>query len=183
MKRVDRHNFVVFPYRYAVRDNGDINNGGIDLTTNPERISDIHEVADYPWLRNFLVTVNAEGGLFMTFGCVAGSVTHSFCGYIDFSLRPETPESLKMSLGILDEQFYAYLTQAMPEGETRTQGIKYAQSILRWNLSPLEIRGEFYSKVNLTFDALEEEGAAWAVEHVGYFLTKVYPTLTPLKTA
>ncbi|HGW3646901.1 TPA: hypothetical protein ACNIB0_001441 [Citrobacter koseri] len=182
MKRVDRHHFVVFPYRYQVRDDGEINNGGIDLTTSPGRISDIHEVEDYPWLRTFLVMVNAEGGLFMTFGCVAGPVSNSFCGYIDFSLRPGTPEQLKKDLVMLDERFYEYLTQAMPEGEIRTQGMKYAQSILRWNLSPLEIRGESYSKVNLTFDALEENGAAWAIEHVCYFLTKVYPSLTPVKT-
>lgn len=119
----------------------------------------------------------------MTFGCVAGPANNSFCGYIDFSLRPGTPERLKKGLVMLDEQFYEYLTQAMPEGEIRTQGMKYAQSILRWNLSPLEIRGESYSKVNLTFDALEENGAAWAIEHVCYFLTKVYPSLTPVKTA
>lgn len=176
MKKVDRHNFVVFPYQRAIREDGEINNGGIDLTINPEKISDIHEVADYPWLRKFLTLINAEDELFMTFGCVAGSVGQSFCGYIDFSLRPDAPQRLKDDLLVLDDQFYEYLSHAMPEGETRTEGIKYARSILHWTLSPLEIRGESYSKVNLTFDALEEEGVAWAIDHVCYFLTKVYPS-------
>lgn len=177
MKRVDRHNFVVFPYKRAIREDGEINNGGIDLTKFPERISDIHEVADYPWLRRFLTLINAEGEMFMTFGCVAGPAEQSFCGYIDFSLRPDAPQRLKDGLLMLDDQFYEYLSQAMPEGETRTQGMKYAQSILRWNLSPLEIHDESYSKVNLTFDALEEDGVVWAIDHVCYFLTKVYPSI------
>lgn len=65
----------------------------------------------------------------------------------------------------------------MPEGETRQQAMKYADYTSRWTLSPLEIYGESYSKVNLTVDADGESGAAWLVDHLRNFLVEVYPSL------
>lgn len=177
MKRSDRHNFINFPYSYEIRDSGEVNNGGIDLTSEPDRIDEIHEVSSYPWLKEFLRLVNSKSGMFMTFGCAAGVINNSFCGYIDFSLRPASPTLLKERLINLDELFYEYLSQAMPEGEIRLQGIRYARNVLRWTLSPLQIRGESYAKVNLTFDTDGPEGAAWIFDHLGFFLTKEYPSL------
>jgi len=177
MEKVDRHHFVKFPYRAQERPTGEVNNGGIDLIAEPERINEIHEVESFPWLKNFLVLVNAKDGLFMTLGCVAGYVEGSFCGYIDLSIRPTASLLHREKLPNLDEMFYAYLERAMPEGETRTQALKYAHSILHWTLSPLEIHGEFYSKVNVNFDAAQEDGVVWAIEHLAFFLTNEYPLL------
>jgi hypothetical protein len=64
--KVNDH-FTRFPYKKQVRDNGDINNGGIDLVKEPERIIEIHELNDWPWLKRFVQEINAPNGLFMTF--------------------------------------------------------------------------------------------------------------------
>lgn len=177
MEKSERHHFVSFPYRPAIREDGEINNGGFDLTLEPERISEIHEIKDYPWFRDFLISVNTYGLLFMTFGCALGSLEESFCGYIDFSLRPDSPTHLRVDLSQLDDLFYQYLAGAMPDEETRIRGIEYARSILHWTLSPLEIRGESYAKVTLTFDASQQEGVAWVFDHLSYYLTISYPSL------
>lgn len=178
MKKVERHNFVKFPYRQQERATGEINNGGIDLTAEPERINEIHEVESYPWLKNFLILLNSNDGIFMTLGCVAGHIENHFCGYIDFTVRPKASSKFRENLVNLDEMFYAYLEKAMPEEETRIRALEYAHSILDWTLSPLEIQGEFYSKVNVNFDALQEEGVIWAIDHLGFFLTKDYPLIS-----
>lgn len=67
--------------------------------------------------------------------------------------------------------------------ESPQQAIQYIQNSLLWLLSPLEIYGEVYSKVNLTFRARQQEGLVWTFDHLTYFLTRYYPnyiaTLTP----
>ncbi|HHL2712810.1 TPA: hypothetical protein ACQ39K_004431 [Yersinia enterocolitica] len=175
-----RDHFVKFPYRKEIRENGDINNGGIDLLKEPHRIDEIHEAQNFPWLKKFLVDVNNHDGLFMTFGCAFGNVEDNFCGYIDFSIRPDGPKSAKEIINEIDHQFMSYLHDVMPEGETRQQAMKYAHHISHWLHSPLEIYGESYSKVNLTVDADGEDGAAWLVDHVRHFLVEVYPSLPHL---
>ncbi|MFP1749183.1 hypothetical protein [Lonsdalea quercina] len=172
-----RDHFVKFPYRKEIRENGDINNGGIDLVKEPHRIEEIHEAESLPWLKKFLVDVNSHDGIFMTFGCVFGNVEDSFCGYIDFSIRPSGEVSAKERISEIDRQFMSYLHDVMPKGETRQQAMEYAEHTSRWILSPLEIYGEFYSKVNLTIDADGESGAAWLVDHLRHFLVEVYPSL------
>lgn len=177
MEKVERHNFVKFPYRRQQRDTGDINNGGIDLVTEPERINEIHEVESFPWLKKLLILVNSKDGVFMTLGCVAGHLDDHFCGYIDFTVRPLASHKFRENLINLDEMFYDYLKKAMPEEETRIRALEYARSILHWTLSPLEIQGECYSKVNVSFDARQEEGVIWAIDHLGFFLINEYPLL------
>lgn len=46
--------FVKFPYRREIRDDGEINNGGINLIKEPHRINEIHEVKDALGLNYFL---------------------------------------------------------------------------------------------------------------------------------
>ncbi|WP_455871882.1 hypothetical protein [Serratia proteamaculans] len=181
MEVVKREHFVVFPYKYQVRDNGDINNGGIDLTRNPERLQDIHELNEYPWLYRFVEAINAPGCLFMTFGCAVGITDGNILGYVDFSVRSDEREFLKEDLVNLDDYFYSYLHDAMPEGETRQQATQYARQSLHWCLSPLEIYGETYSKVTLTFRMKEDAGAAWVFDQIHYFLSEQYPSLPHIK--
>ncbi|HIE8865506.1 MULTISPECIES: hypothetical protein [Klebsiella] len=176
MEFTERYNFTRFPYRRDVRENGDINNGGFDLIQFPEKINDIHEVNDFPWFKDFIVQVNSVDGLFMTLGCAIGYEEEILYGYIDFSLRPNTPITIKNKLINLDEHFYEYLSQAIPHEESRLKAIQYTQHHFLWLASPLEIYGEEYSKVNLTFREKNQSGLAWAFDHLSYFLTKHYPS-------
>lgn len=175
MEKVERVHFIRFPYRKDIRDNGDINNGGFDLVQFPEKINDIHEIADYPWLKDFIKRVNDKDGIFMTLGCAIGYEDDILYGYIDFTCRPKAPGEVKEDLITLDDQYYTYLSQAMPDEETRQRAIRYAQQNLLWLSSPLEIYDESYSQVNLTFRAREQDGLKWAFDHLNYFLTEVYP--------
>lgn len=176
MEMIDRHNFTRFPYRRDVRENGDINNGGFDLIQFPEKINDIHEVQDFPWFKDFIAEINSIDGLFMTLGCAIGYEEDMLYGYIDFSLRPNTPATIKNDLVNLDDHFYKYLSQAMQDEETRQKAIQYTQSIFLWLASPLEIYGEEYTKVNLTFREKNQDGLSWAFDHLCYFLTKQFPS-------
>lgn len=175
MQSLKRHNFVIFPYRPREHGDGEFNNGGIDLVREPHRIKEIHEIHGYPWLKEFISAVNETEGIFMTFGCAVGVVDECLCGYIDFSLRPESDTKLRRLLASMDDMFIAYLNQAIPDGEMRRKSIPYAQQISEWKISPLEIRGHMYSKLNLTFHARQEEGVRWLIEHLQFFLTKYYP--------
>lgn len=167
--------FTLFPYRKEVRENGDINNGGIDLIKDPHRINEIHELTDYPWLKDFVSKINAKDGCFMTFGCVCGPGDGVNYGYIDFSLRPDSPLSLRKSITTLDEDFYSYLEKAMQETENPQEAINYAQQCFVWEWSPLEIYGETYEKVTVTFAYRDQAGIEWALDHLQYFLTIDYP--------
>ncbi|QLK60880.1 hypothetical protein GE278_08970 [Enterobacteriaceae bacterium Kacie_13] len=175
MDKTERHNFTKFPYRSQIRENGDINNGGFDLVQYPEKIHDIHEINEYPWFRDFITSINKKDGLFMTFGCAIGHDEPFLHGYIDLSCRHNVSERIKKEIDNLDVNFYEYLSQAIPDGETRQQATQYIQSILLWLSSPLEIYGESYSKVNLTFRARQEDGLKWAFDHLSYFLTEYFP--------
>ncbi|MFW7214622.1 hypothetical protein [Enterobacter sp. BNK-22] len=176
MEMTDRHNFTRFPYRRDIRENGDINNGGFDLIQFPEKINEIHEVKEFPWLKDFISEVNSADGLFMTLGCAIGYEEDILYGYIDFSLRPNTPNELKLDLVNLDVKFMNFISDAFPEEAAHQQAIQYLQKIFLWLSSPLEIYGEEYSKVNLTFRERNQEGLAWAFDNLCYFLTKYYPS-------
>ncbi|EGO8461992.1 hypothetical protein ACP26F_14470 [Franconibacter pulveris 1160] len=175
MEKVNRVNFNRFPYRREVRENGDINNGGFDLILFPEKINDIHEITEYPWFKDFIQRVNSKTGIFMTMGCAIGYEGDVLYGYIDFTCRPEAIDAIKEDLITLDNQYHAYLSQAMPDEETRQRAIEYVQHILLWLASPLEIYGESYSQINVTFREREQDGLKWAFDHLAYFLTEYYP--------
>lgn len=176
MQRLKRHNFVVFPYRPAERIDGEFNNGGIDLTSQPQRIAEIHEIYGYTWLKEFLIRVNAPEGLFMTFGCEIGVVEKMLCGYVDFSLRPTSNIYLRDHLCSFDDMFIAYLCHAIPDRELRSKSVPYAQQILEWKISPLEIQGHTYSKLNVTFHADQSEKVEWVMSHLAFFVTSYYPS-------
>lgn len=175
MQRLKRHNFVRFPYRPCERGDGEFNNGGIDLTKEPHRITEVHELHGYPWFKDFIATVNDRQSLFMTFGCTIGTLDEHLCGYVDFSLRPDTDKRLREHLVSMDDMFIAYLNSAMPDGEMRRKSIPYAQQISEWKLSPLEIHGHNYLKLNLTFHARQEEGVKWLFQHLQFFLLRFFP--------
>ncbi|WP_416414145.1 hypothetical protein [Pantoea sp. App145] len=174
MQHLKRHNFVIFPYRPCEHGDGEFNNGGIDLIREPHRITELHELHGYPWFKEFFTKVNASEGLFMTFGCAIGILDEFLCGYIDFSLRPNSDIRLRRQLASMDDMFIAYLNHSIPDGEMRRKSIPYAQQISEWKISPLEIHGHTYAKLNLTFHARQEEGVKWLIEHLQFFLTKYF---------
>lgn len=169
--------FVKFPYRPAVRENGDINNGGIDLIKEPHRINEIHELEGAAWLKEFIEETNKPDKLFMTLGCVWGQEDGKpIFGYVDFSLRPEAPAKLRSLLHQLDEDFYRYLHNAMvsAQAENPSEATQYARNCLAWELTPLEIYGQTYQKVTLVFRSPNHEIAAWIWGHLNYFLNAYY---------
>lgn len=177
MDTVEREHFISFPYRREIRENGNINNGGIDLVKSPERLDEIHELYNYPWLKELVKIINSDSGRFMTLGCELGDYDDHFLGYIDFSLRPEESDFLKNDMVNLDLYFYEYLNNAMMQEENHAQAIEYTQQILHFLLSPLEIYDKTYSKVTVTFRAKEEAGVSWAIEHLVCFLHLHYSSL------
>ncbi|WFQ80295.1 hypothetical protein PXH59_03785 [Xenorhabdus sp. SF857] len=171
--------FTKFPYRKEVRDD-DINNGGIDLVKEPHRISEIHELNGALWLKNFIINTNSNDKLFMSFGCVQGSGdNNSILGYVDLSLRPESPVEYRSDIKIMDELFIQYLRDSMiSQGmENPQQAIEYAQSVLVWEWTPLEIYGKTYEKFCVTFQASEIEGIVWVFDHLDCFLNQYYPSI------
>lgn len=172
-----KDHFVKFPYRRETRDNGDINNGGIDLVKEPHRINEIHELAGAPWLKSFISALNDDGGYFMSFGCVYGPEADCNMGYVDFSFRPEVDAHRRHEIINLDIAFYDYLTKAMDKAENPEAAINFARSSLVWERSPLEIYGETYEKVTITFAYRDQAGVEWLFDHLQYFLTVYYPSL------
>ncbi|WP_241597334.1 hypothetical protein [Rosenbergiella epipactidis] len=174
--------FIKFPYRKEVRDNGDINNGGIDLVLEPQRISEIHEINGFTWLKRFIQTINSENGFFMTFGCVAGR-EEKIVGYIDFSVRPQATSSLRTYVHNLESLFYSYLHESMSNmgQENPQQATDYAKMSLIWEETPLEIYGQTYSKLTVIFQVVSEDAAEWIFSHLEYFLSEYFPSLPHVK--
>lgn len=177
---IHNDHFVKFPYIKEIRDNGDINNGGIDLVKEPHRIDEIHELEGAPWLKLFISAINSPDSYFMSFGCVYGPIEDYFAGYIDFSLRPNAPIHLRQLLNRLDEDFYIYLEEDIQKktGNPK-EAIQYAKNYCSWEISPLEIYGQAYDKVGLNFQYHDQTGIAWIFEHLQYFLTNHYPSTHP----
>ena len=179
--KVNDH-FTRFPYKKQVRDNGDINNGGIDLVKEPERIVEIHELNDWPWLKRFVEEVNAPNGLFMTFGCDFGPHETYYTGYIEFSLRPESRQPTTDDLRILDEHFYHWIGDLYSDDKSEPHPLAYSQSSLRWEYTPLEYHG-IYEKVSVWYRLTEPAGAEWLINHLRHFLLEIYPSLPHVGTA
>lgn len=82
----DSDHFKRWPYIPELREDGNNNNGGIDLIEHPERITLIHEATDENGLRPLLIEMNKPGGQFMSLGCASG-MDGTYDSYIEFTLR------------------------------------------------------------------------------------------------
>lgn len=169
-------NFLRFPYRKQTHDDGRVNNGGIDLTIEPDRIDEIQEAQNYPWLKKFLSEVNGPNGLFMTFGCDFGPYENYYAGYFDFSFRPHKRPSSVDALRSLDENFYKWISDLYSDDTSELDPLGFALAMLQWSHSPLEYQGTF-DKVGLWYRHQEIGGCEWLVNHVRHFLVEVYPSL------
>lgn len=172
--------FVKFPYRKDTREDGGVNNGGIDLVLTPERINEITELQDWPWLKRLIVDVNSPEGHFMTFGCDFGSDEDVYAGYVEFSFRPSMRQPTTNDLRILDEHFYVWINALYSDDNSELSPIDYCRRNLSWEYTPLEYEG-IYEKVSVWFRAIEIAGAEWLINHLRYFLVETYPSLPHLK--
>ncbi|MES4613524.1 hypothetical protein V2154_13180 [Ewingella sp. CoE-038-23] len=172
--------FTRFPYRKEVREDGGVNNGGIDLILEPNRIEEIHEISDWPWLKRFVSEVNNSDGHFMTFGCDFGPDEEFYAGYVEFSFRPSMRKRTTEDLRILDEHFYKWISELYLDDKSEPHPLAYSQSCLAWEYTPLEYQGT-YEKVSVWFRSREVGGAEWLMNHVRHFLVDIYPSLSHLK--
>lgn len=70
------------------REDGEINNGAINLVLYPEKIDLIHEATEKNRLRQLLIYLNRDDGDFITLGCSYGQLEDGYYyGYLEFSLR------------------------------------------------------------------------------------------------
>ncbi|WP_312980066.1 hypothetical protein [Atlantibacter sp.] len=168
--------FTRFPYRKEIRDDGSINNGGIDLIAEPERIVEIHEIKDWPWLQRLVEDVNLKAGHFMTFGCDFGLDDNYYAGFIEFSFRPSMRQPTTEDLRILDEHFYKWISGLYSDDKSEPSAIDYCRGSLSWEYTPLEYHGT-YEKVSVWFRATVPEGAEWLINHLRHFLVEIYPSL------
>jgi hypothetical protein len=78
--------FKIFPYDADLK-NGRTNNGGFDLVGEPEKISEIKELDDKPWLRKIILHLNRTDGPLKSYGCDFVQEESSAWGYVDFAIR------------------------------------------------------------------------------------------------
>ncbi len=60
-----------FPYQREVKEKS-VNHGYFDYKRNPDQISNIPEVKDWPELEDFIRAINRSEGFFRTLGCDVG---------------------------------------------------------------------------------------------------------------
>lgn len=96
--------FQLFPYRHDF-ENGRSNIGGIDLTKEPERIDEIHELSEFPRLKQVVYDINVQPTPIMTLGCLIeqDNITKIWHAYFDFCFR--NPSVNHNKLLYLDEWY------------------------------------------------------------------------------
>lgn len=172
--------FIRFPYKKEVHEDGAVNNGGIDLTLEPHRVSEIHEISSWPWLKRFVEEVNRSNGHFMTLGCDFGMDDGYHCGYIEFSFRPAMRQPTTSDLRILDEHFYEWISSLYLDDTSEPHPLEYCMGSLAWEYTPLEYKGT-YEKVSVWFRATDPQGAEWLINHLRHFLVEIYALLPHVK--
>jgi len=88
IKRSQEGHWGYFPY--APNFTGDrTNNGGIDLTKEPHRIDEIHELNETPNLKTAIKLLNSQESPFMTTGFLSErSEDGLYYGYIEYCFKP-----------------------------------------------------------------------------------------------
>lgn len=163
--------FKVFPYRSDFTD-GRTNNGGIDLTREPHRVSEISEAANFPELFKFIREMNAQESPFMTLGCDAGEVEGIFAGYIEFSFKDECLANNMEFILSLDDKFYEWCFRQSPEMAAAVR------SALAWEYSTFSYHGiSVRKKVGFFFRAIHQQAAGQLLDCIRYYLLNVcsYP--------
>lgn len=128
--------YVQWPYRVDLED-GRTNIGAIDLTRNPERIDEIHELSDMPILKKKIALLNSENNGVMTLGmlCEKSPDNGTWYSYLEFGFRPDYDYS-DVNLAETDSLFYNHISF--------TQGDGFAEALkphLTWEGQSLTLYG------------------------------------------
>lgn len=139
--------FKLFPYRKDYSD-GRTNNGGIDLTREPWRLSEITESTDFPALRTLLEEFNKPQTAYITLGCEAAVEDEIFHGYIEFTFKNESVANDLSFIGTLDDNFYHWARHKSLELEHALR------TALVWEYSKFSLHGSSErAKVSIFFRA------------------------------
>lgn len=161
--------FKVFPYRSDFAD-GRMNNGGIDLSLEPHRISEISEATDFPELFKFISEMNAPESPFITLGCEAGEDDSIFAGYIEFSFKNERVANDIEFISSLDEKFYAWSSHQNPEM------VAAIRASLAWEYSTFLYRGTSKrTNVAFFFRAAHQQAAGQLIDYIRHYFLNVCP--------
>lgn len=159
--------FKVFPYRSDFAD-GRTNNGGIDLTREPHRISEISEANNFPELFKFIREMNTQESPFITLGCEASEDDGIFVGYIEFSFKDERIANDIDFISNLDKNFYEWCSHQSPE---MAMAIRAA---LAWEYSTLLYHGTAErKKIGLFFHAAHQQAAGQLIDYIRHYLINV----------
>jgi hypothetical protein len=159
--------FKVFPYRSDFA-GGRTNNGGIDLTREPHRISEISEATDFPELFRFISEMNTQESPFITLGCEAGEGDGAFAGYIEFSFKDERIANDIDFISSLDGKFYEWCSRQSPE---MAQAIRAA---LAWEYSTFLYHGTAErKKIGFFFRATHQKAAGQLIDYIRHYLLNV----------
>lgn len=89
-KCTDTKNFSHWPFvAEETREDGEKNNGGIDLISNPEQIEAIHEATEENGLILIIKQLNSKKSPFMTLGCGSGQIKTAYYSYLEFTFRDQ----------------------------------------------------------------------------------------------
>ena len=131
-----RDNYKRWPFS-ADLENGRTNIGAINLTKEPERISEIHELSHTPKLRKAIYLINKESSAFMTLGCLIEKDPEKdmFWAYLEFCFRP-TIDTSGIDLWKIDEEFFKYVAERNGEAAA-----KQLADHLSWEAFEIELYG------------------------------------------
>jgi len=165
------------PYPSDVRDDGSLNHGFLNLKgAEAQRISDVHEAADCPALKNILATINAPESPFFSVGCekaLTGAVNKFWKkGYCEFAFNDAN--RVKDAMYYFHLFFHFNRAQEPFDADTKIQYL--------WDLQPANFRQcdvvGFTCCVWITvgkFDDASKCSRVWAeaVTRLGDFLASV----------
>ncbi|WP_054064887.1 hypothetical protein [Pseudomonas asplenii] len=120
-KDFDSENFQNWPYIPQLRDDGDHNNGAVDLIENPEQISIIHEATEENGLRPLLIELNNPGGKFMSLGCASGIDGEAYFSYLELTHRDQSRARDVRAIHALGDAWEEWVKSKYPD---------YAEQIL-----------------------------------------------------
>jgi hypothetical protein len=152
--------FKLFPYRKDYED-GRTNNGGIDLSREPWRISEITEAQEFPQLLRLLEEFNKPDSPFLTLGCEAGFDEGLMRGYVDFTFKSDELANNLTLISRLDDDLYAWAGKNNPELES------VLRDVLVWEYTPFSYHGTTQKhKVSFYFRAPDKAYAGQILDTV-----------------
>lgn len=169
--------FQRFPYRKDYED-GRTNNGGIDLSREPWRISEITEAHDFPELLRLIEELNKPNSLFLTLGCEAGVDEGLLHGYVEFTFKSDELANNIALISRLDDLLYAWARGNSVELES------VLRSILAWEYAPFSYHGTSEKhKISFFFRAPDKAYAGQILNTVRtYFCDVLSKTLSDAKS-